>query len=85
MEEFTRCAVCNRTPLVGEGVAVLPRGTREAAVCDCCLAKPRAQALGEPIRHERIHTAAGAATVKRLIPEPVPVATPAAAAAAFPG
>jgi hypothetical protein len=76
MEEFTHCAVCDRTPLVGEGMIVLEKGRREAAVCSLCLAKPRAAALGEPIREERVRTAVGAATVHRVIPTPVPAREP---------
>jgi hypothetical protein len=77
MEEFSRCAICDRTPLVGEGISVFSGGKREAAVCDLCLAKPRASALGEVVRRERIHTAAGAETVKRVIPAPVHAGAPA--------
>jgi hypothetical protein len=73
MEEFTHCAVCDRTPLVGEGMTVLSRGRRESAVCEQCVANPRAAALGEAIREERVRTAAGAASVRRITPTPVPV------------
>jgi hypothetical protein len=71
MEEFARCAVCARTPLVGEGVAVMLKGRREAIVCDQCLASPRAASLGEAVRYERIRSAAGAANVMRVYPRPV--------------
>jgi hypothetical protein len=71
MEEFTRCSVCDRTPLVGEGVTVRERGRREALVCDLCADNPRALALGEPVRRERIRSAAGAANVERVFPRPV--------------
>jgi hypothetical protein len=71
MEEFTPCAVCDRTPLVGEEMTVMSRGRREAAVCRLCIAKPRATALGEAIREERVRTAAGAETVHRVTPTPV--------------
>jgi hypothetical protein len=67
-DEFVRCSVCSRTPLVGEGVTVLRRGRREAMVCDLCLAKPRAGALGEPVGRDRIRSAAGAATVRIATP-----------------
>jgi hypothetical protein len=73
MDEFDHCSVCARTPLVGEGITVLRRGTREATVCDLCLAKPRAAALGEQIRRDRVKSAAGADTVR--------IATPVAARA----
>jgi hypothetical protein len=49
----------------------MSRGRREAAVCSLCIAKPRATALGEAIREERVRTAAGAETVRRLTPTPV--------------
>ena len=68
MDEFDTCSVCARTPLVGEGITVLRRGDREAMVCDLCLAKPRAAALGERIRRDRVRTAAGADTVRIATP-----------------
>ena len=68
MDEFDRCSVCARTPLVGEGITVLRRGDREAMVCDLCLAKPRAAALGEQIRRDRVRTTAGADTVRIATP-----------------
>jgi hypothetical protein len=68
MDEFDRCSVCARTPLVGEGVTVLRRADREATVCDLCLAKPRAATLGEEIRRDRVRTAAGADTVRLATP-----------------
>jgi hypothetical protein len=71
MDEFSQCAVCARTPVIGEGVAVVRRGPDEVLVCDCCRRKPRAAALGEPIRRERIHSLEGAANVKRTFPKPV--------------
>jgi hypothetical protein len=76
MDEFTQCATCSRVPLVGEAVTVIQRGRREAIVCDPCLAKPRAAELGEPVRRERMKTAAGAETVQRIIPRPVPATQP---------
>ena len=76
MDEFSQCAICFRMPLVGEGVTVLQRGRREAIVCDPCIAKPRAAELGEPVRRERMKTAAGAETVQRIIPRPVPASRP---------
>jgi hypothetical protein len=57
--------------LVGEGVAVIPHRGGEAIVCDLCIAKPRAAALGEPVRRDRIRSAAGAANVQRVFPRPV--------------
>lgn len=74
MEELARCAACARTPLIGEGVTVLGAGRRESPVCDLCREKPRAQALGEPLRRERIRSAEGAANV-RIVPAPAPVPT----------
>jgi hypothetical protein len=71
MVESESCSVCRRAPLVGESVTVLERGRREAAVCDLCGGKPRAAALGEPIRRERVRTAAGAENVQRVFPRPV--------------
>jgi hypothetical protein len=82
MEEFGRCAVCSRTPLVGEGVTVCQRRNgNESIVCDLCLDRPRARALGERTRRERVRSAAGAANVQRIFPRPVdlrPKAAPAA-------
>ena len=74
MDEFARCAVCLRTPLVGERVAVLGRGGRESAVCELCEECPRAAALGEALRRERVRSAAGAAAVRRLSPAAAPMA-----------
>jgi len=72
MEDFEQhCAVCARTPLIGEGLTVVGRGQREDLVCDLCLAKPRAAALGEQLRRCRVKSAAGAANVKRIYPRPV--------------
>jgi hypothetical protein len=68
MDEFDRCSVCARTPLVGERISVLRRGGSESIVCDLCLAKPRAAALGEQIRRDRVRTAAGADTVRIATP-----------------
>jgi hypothetical protein len=76
MEEFTRCSVCTRMPLVGEEVTVMCRANREAPVCDLCLQKPRAGTLGEAVRRERIHSAGGGGAVRRVIPEPVPAPSP---------
>ena len=70
MEEFTRCSVCARTPLVGERVTILRDASREAPVCDLCIAKPRSGALGEAVRRERVKTAAGNETVRRPTPRP---------------
>ena len=82
MEEFSRCSVCSRTPLVGEAVTVLARGRREAPVCDLCREKPRAAQLGEPVRRDRVRSAAGAETVRRLFPTPAPERQPATRPAA---
>jgi hypothetical protein len=71
MEEFTRCSVCTRTPLVGEGITVMARGHRESIVCDLCRDRPRASTLGDPARRERVRTAAGALNVRRVWPSPV--------------
>lgn len=84
MEEFTPCAVCARTPLIGEAITVAIRDRREATICDLCLQKPRAATLGEPSRRDRVRSAAGAANVHRVFPRPVvpdgaQVAEPAAA------
>ncbi|HKG34906.1 MAG TPA: hypothetical protein VKA89_00545 [Solirubrobacterales bacterium] len=81
MEESALCSVCCRTPLVGEEVTVVGRGRRESFVCDLCSAKPRAEALGDPLRRERVRTAGGAATVRREYPRPVPAGRPRTAAA----
>jgi hypothetical protein len=78
--ESESCVVCGRAPLVGESVTVVASGRREAAVCDLCGAKPRALSLGEPVRRERVRTAAGAANVHTAFPRPVlPDRQPAAA------
>ena len=71
MDEFTRCSVCARTPLIGEQVTVMQKGRREATLCDQCLGAPRSQSLGEATRRERVRSAAGAANVERIIPRPV--------------
>ena len=71
MNEFTRCFICERHPLVGEEVTLHADGSRETPVCDLCQPNPRAAALGEPVGRERIRTLEGAATVRRLIPVPV--------------
>ena len=74
MEDFEQhCAVCARTPLIGEEFTVVGGGGREDLVCDLCLAKPRAAALGERLRRSRVKSAAGAANVKRIYPQPVRV------------
>jgi hypothetical protein len=70
MDEFTSCAVCKRTPLVGEGITVMNSGGSESAVCDLCLERPRTAALGEAVRRDRIRSGAGAATVRRSWPVP---------------
>jgi hypothetical protein len=72
MEEFTRCTVCTRTPLVGEQTTVMSTGQRESPVCDLCLDRPRAETLGEAVRRERIRSTAGAANVRRAWPVPAP-------------
>ena len=71
MEDFEHCSICARTPLVGEGFTVVGGGRREQLVCDLCLAKPRAAALGEQLRRGRVKSAAGAANVQRIYPQPV--------------
>jgi hypothetical protein len=70
MEESVRCSVCARTPLVGEGVTVMRAARREAVVCDPCLERPRAAQLGDAVRRERVRSALGAETVRRIWPEP---------------
>jgi hypothetical protein len=70
MDEFGRCSVCLRNPLIGERITVMRDGQREAAVCDFCLQSPRAKVLGEAVRRERVRSAAGAANVKRARPAP---------------
>jgi hypothetical protein len=78
MNEFTDCFICGRNPLVGEEVMVFSNGGRETAVCELCLPNPRVAGLGEPVGPERIRSAEGAATVRRLIPVPVtPAGSPA--------
>ena len=57
MDEFERCSVCARTPLVGEGVTVLGDRDRESVVCDLCLERPRAANLGKTLRRERVRAA----------------------------
>jgi hypothetical protein len=80
MVEFTRCAICRRTPLVGEEITVVRRGGRESVVCDLCLERPRTTALGETLRRERVRSTAGAANVHRAWPAPAPeLAQPVAA------
>ena len=71
MEEFAPCAVCARIPLIGEEVTVIAGGESESLVCDLCLRKPRAIALGEPLRRDRVRSAAGAESVQRIFPRPV--------------
>jgi hypothetical protein len=46
------------------------KGQRESPVCDLCLERPRAAALGEPARRERVRSTAGAANVRRAWPMP---------------
>jgi hypothetical protein len=72
MVESTRCAVCCRTPLVGEEITVMGRGRPESVVCDLCLERPRAAALGKTIHRERVRSTAGAANVHRARPAPAP-------------
>jgi hypothetical protein len=55
---------------------MMGKGQRESAVCDLCLERPRAAALGEPARRERVRSTAGAANVRR---HPVPAREPATA------
>ena len=57
MDEFERCSVCARTPLVGEAVTVVGNRDREAMVCDLCLERPRAANLGVALRRERVRAA----------------------------
>ncbi len=71
MDEFARCSICARTPLIGEQVTVMQKGRREATVCDQCLGAPRAGSLGETRGRERVRSAAGAANVERIYPRPV--------------
>jgi hypothetical protein len=85
VDEFTTCAACSRTPLVGERVTLMSDGSREAPVCELCSDRPRAAALGEPVRRERIRSAAGASNVRRLrqareVGRPTPAGVPAAVA-----
>jgi hypothetical protein len=68
--------VCARAPLVGESVTIRRQGRRESPVCDLCGEKPRATALGEPVRRDRVHTAVGAASVIRIFPRPAAVPQP---------
>ena len=70
MDEFRPCSICLRTPLVGERMTVIGNGRRESAVCSLCLERPRAGTLGEPLRRERVRSAAGAANVRRAEPTP---------------
>jgi hypothetical protein len=79
MDEFAPCTVCARFPLIGEQVTLMQKGRREAVVCDQCLGTPRAKALGEATRRERVRSAGGAANVERIYPRPVspaPVSQP---------
>ena len=75
MNEFTDCFICGRNPLVGDEVMVFSNSGRDTAVCDPCLSNPRAAAMGDRVGRERIRSAEGAATVRRLIPVPVPQRT----------
>jgi hypothetical protein len=70
MEEFTPCSVCSRMPLVGEEVTVMRKGKTESLVCDPCLDRPRTAALGDAMRRERVKTAAGGSSVRRVWPQP---------------
>jgi len=76
MDEFTPCFVCDRLPLVGEPVDVMADGEREYLVCDNCAANPRATALGEVIRRDRIRSAEGAENVHRIYPHPTRITAP---------
>ena len=71
MDELPHCEVCARTPLVGEGITVIANARGEVIVCDLCRAKPRAAALGDPIRRDRMRSTAGAANVHRVFPRPL--------------
>ncbi len=75
MDEFTCCAVCSRNPLIGEQVTVIAGEGRESPVCDLCLDRPRAFDLGDPLRRERIRSAAGAESVQRVWPVPARAAS----------
>jgi hypothetical protein len=70
MDEFTPCSICLRTPLIGEEVTMMRKGERESAVCDLCIERPRAAALGEQLRRERVRSIEGAETVIRSWPTP---------------
>ena len=70
MDEFEPCSICARTLLIGEGVTMLGDAARAASVCDLCLGRPRAAALGEPLRRERVHSRAGAETVSTVLLAP---------------
>ncbi len=70
MDEFEPCSICARTPLVGESVTMLGDAAPVSPVCDLCLGRPRAAALGEPLRRERVRSRAGAETVSRVLPAP---------------
>ena len=72
MDEFTRCSVCTRTPLIGEQIAVMSLGQNESPVCELCLERPRTDVLGEIVRRERVRSTAGAANVRRAWPVPAP-------------
>lgn len=71
MDGLPSCEVCARTPLVGESVTVVAGRAGEVLVCDLCRAKPRASALGEAVRRDRVRSTAGAANVHRVFPRPV--------------
>jgi hypothetical protein len=75
MDELTRCEACGRHPIVGETVTVHVLEDHESAVCDLCRSKPRVRMLGEAAYRERIRSASGAASVRRI--DPVPVGSPA--------
>ena len=79
MDEFSKCVVCARTPVVGEGVTIFGGGEAEVLVCDCCRRKPRARQMGEPVRRDHVRSIEGAANVRRTFPRPVRPKLPARA------
>ena len=83
MQELDRCAVCRRTPLVGEEMLVLRGEARDSFVCALCIECPRASALGEMVRRERVRTTAGAKNVARVLPDRAAVPVGASAVTAL--